>query len=48
VVVYEDADGTVVSAIEPLMMADLSPAVQDIADEAHDALERALQSIPID
>jgi uncharacterized protein (DUF302 family) len=48
VVVYEDADGTVVSAIEPLMMADLSPAVQDIADEAHDALERALGAIPID
>ena len=48
VVVYEDSDGTVVSAIEPLMMADLSPDVQDIADEAHDALERALGAIPID
>lgn len=47
VVVYEDEDGTVVSAIEPLMMADLSPAVQDIADEAHDALARALDAIPI-
>lgn len=47
VVVYEDEDGTVVSAIEPLMMVELSPAVQDIADEAHDALERALQRIPV-
>ena len=47
VVVYEDDDGTVVSAIEPLTMVELSPAIQDIADEAHDALERALQSIPI-
>jgi uncharacterized protein (DUF302 family) len=47
VVVYEDADGTVVSAIEPLMMADLSPSVQDIADEAHDALERAIQTVPV-
>lgn len=47
VVVFEDEDGTVVSAIEPLMMADLSPAVQSIADEAHDALERALAAIPI-
>jgi uncharacterized protein (DUF302 family) len=47
VVVFEDEDGTVVSAIEPLMMADLSPAVQSIADEAHDALERALDAIPI-
>ena len=48
VVVYEDDDGTVVSAIEPLMMVELSPAVQDIADEAHDALERALEAIPVD
>lgn len=48
VVVYEDEDGTVVSAIEPLMMADLSPGVQDIADEAHAALERALEAIPVD
>ncbi len=47
VVVYEDDDGTVVSAIEPLMMADLSPGVQDIADEAHDALERAIQTVPV-
>jgi uncharacterized protein (DUF302 family) len=47
VVVYEDEDGTVVSAIEPLTMVDLSPAVQGIADEAHDALERALQAIPV-
>ncbi|MBT8201772.1 MAG: DUF302 domain-containing protein [Acidimicrobiales bacterium] len=47
VVVYEDDDGTVVSAIEPLMMVELSPAVQEIADEAHDALERALQRIPV-
>jgi uncharacterized protein (DUF302 family) len=48
VVVYEDEDGTVVSAIEPLMMVELSPAVQDIADEAHDALERAIQTVPVD
>jgi uncharacterized protein (DUF302 family) len=47
IVVYEDEDGTVVSAIEPLMMAELSPAVQDIADQAHDALERAIQTIPV-
>ena len=47
VVVYEDDDGTVVSAIEPLMMVELSPAVQEIADEAHDALERALEAIPV-
>jgi uncharacterized protein (DUF302 family) len=47
VIVYEDDDGTVVSAIEPLMMADLSPAVQEIADEAHDALERALETVPV-
>ena len=47
VVVYEDDDGTVVSAIEPLMMVDLSPGVQDIADEAHDALERAIQTVPV-
>ncbi len=47
VVVYEDEDGTVVSAIEPLMMVDLSPGVQDIADEAHDALERAIQTVPV-
>jgi uncharacterized protein (DUF302 family) len=47
VVVYEDDDGTVVSAIEPLMMADLSPGVQDIADEAHDALERAIETVPV-
>ncbi len=47
VVVYEDEDGTVVSAIEPLMMAELSPAVQEIADEAHDALERAIQTVPV-
>lgn len=46
VIVYEDDDGTVVSAIEPLTMVDLSPAVQDIADQAHDALERAIQSVP--
>jgi uncharacterized protein (DUF302 family) len=47
VVVYEDDDGTVISAIEPLMMAELSPAVEEIADTAHDALERALQQIPV-
>jgi uncharacterized protein (DUF302 family) len=47
VVVYADEDGTVVSAIEPLMMVDLSPGVQDIADEAHDALERAIQAVPV-
>lgn len=47
VVVYEDEDGTVVSAIEPLTMVELSPAVQEIADEAHDSLERALQTIPV-
>jgi len=48
VVVYEDEDGTVISAIEPLMMAELSPAVKEVADTAHDALERALQQIPVD
>lgn len=47
VVVYEDEDGTVVSAIEPLTMVDLSPGVQDIADEAHAALERAIQTVPV-
>lgn len=47
VVVYEDEDGTVISAIEPLMMAELSPAVREVADAAHDALERALQQIPV-
>ena len=47
VVVYEDEDGTVVSAIEPLTMVELSPAIQEIADEAHDALERALERIPV-
>ncbi len=47
VVVYEDEDGTVVSAIEPLAMVELSPGVQDIADEAHDALERAIQAVPV-
>ena len=46
VVVYEDDDGTVVSAIEPLTMVELSPGVQHIADEAHDALERAIQTVP--
>ncbi len=47
VVVYEDDDGTVISAIEPLTMVELSPAIQDIADEAHDSLERALERIPV-
>jgi uncharacterized protein (DUF302 family) len=47
VIVYEDEDGTVVSAIEPLMMVELSPSVQDIADEAHDALERVIQTVPV-
>lgn len=46
VIVYEDDDGTVVSAIEPLTMVQHSPAVQHIADEAHDALERAIQTVP--
>lgn len=47
VVVYEDDDGTVISAIEPLTMVELSPAIQDIADEAHESLERAIQQIPV-
>ncbi len=47
VVVYEDDDGTVVSVIEPLTMVEHSPGVQDIADEAHNALERAIQTVPV-
>jgi len=30
------------------MMAELSPAVKEVADTAHDSLERALQQIPVD
>ena len=47
VVVYEDDDGTVVAAIEPLTMVELSPGLQDVAEEARASLERALQRIPI-
>lgn len=45
VVVYEGDSGTVVSAIEPLTMAEISPAVQEVAEEAHAALERALRAL---
>lgn len=45
VVVYEGDSGTVVAAIEPMTMAQLSPAVQEVAEEAHAALERALVAI---
>ena len=48
VVVFASDGGTVVAALEPLTMIDLTgnDALSGVADQAHAALERALAAIP--
>jgi uncharacterized protein (DUF302 family) len=48
VVVYESDDGTVVAALEPMTMVDLTgnETLSGVAAQARSALERALDSIP--
>lgn len=48
VVVYAKDGGSVVAALEPLTMVDLTgnEALSDIASQARSALERALESVP--
>ena len=47
VVVREEGDRTVVDALDPLMMAELTglPEVQQVADEAGDRIDRALAAL---
>ena len=47
VVVYEEAGGSVVGAMDPIDMVDMTanPALQHVADEARRRLERALRAV---
>lgn len=47
VVVYDDGDGTVVAAVEPTTMIDITgnPGLADVAEEAHKRLRRVIDSI---
>jgi uncharacterized protein (DUF302 family) len=46
VVVYEDGDGTVVSAIDPMAMLPTDdPAMKELADDVQARLKRAVESL---
>ncbi|HXG40292.1 MAG TPA: DUF302 domain-containing protein [Candidatus Limnocylindrales bacterium] len=48
VIVYEDGDGAVVAALDPLRMMELTgnPALTDVASEARRKLEAVLDALP--
>lgn len=48
VVVYESGEGTVVAALQPTTMVELTAneALTDVSDQAREALEKALAAIP--